>query len=222
VDGAYVAADAQTCSLGHRARWTGNKEHTELTDWEAGPPRRPTSSTTASWPAFPEIDDVLSGTIEPSELPQGGSKTSLLCSSTTIRALASAWNDLRTAYRWTKTERPVNGNGECGSHRRRERRQMTYQIGESADYQTGEVCWIGCRNPLEDENPIVVQPRWAGLRAGPSFHSGENLTRVDALDVCDHIGWAHRELVGQIEDVVRLNSADRDSLRRGVHSTEAC
>lgn len=134
---------------------------------------------------------------------------------------------------------------------------MTYQTGRPADHQPGEVCWIRCRNPLEDENSIgkwrpmvlvrrvgaswmavgltsqsryadgtarvaVIQPRWAGLRAGPSFLWGENLTRVDAFDVGDRIGWAHRELVGQIEDVVRLNSADRDSLRGGAHWTEAC
>ena len=36
----------------------------------------------------------------------------------------------------------------------------------------------------------VIQPRWAGLRAGPSFLWGENLTRVNALDLGDHIGWA--------------------------------
>jgi hypothetical protein len=53
--------------------------------------------------AFPEVDGVPSGTIDPAELRQGGSKTSLLSSSTTIRALASAWNDLRTGHRWSKT-----------------------------------------------------------------------------------------------------------------------
>jgi hypothetical protein len=45
---------------------------------------------------------------------------------------------------------------------------------------------------------------------------------VNALDVSDHIGWAHRQLIGQIEEAVRLNSADRDSLQGGVHWPEAC
>jgi hypothetical protein len=67
----------------------------------------------------------------------------------------------------------------------------------------------------------VIQPRWAGLRQGPSYLWGENLTRVSTLDVGDHIGWAHPALVGQIEDNYRLNAADRDALRAGVHWSEA-
>jgi hypothetical protein len=121
------------------------------------------------------------------------------------------------------------------------------QVDRSADQRPGEVCWVKCRNPLEDRTSIgkwrpmvlvrrvgaswmavgltsrshyasgvarvaVIQPRWAGLRGGPSFIWGENLTRVDALDIGDHIGWAHPELLGQIKELVRLNAADRDSL----------
>jgi hypothetical protein len=75
-----------------------------------------------------------------------------------------------------------------------------------------------------DDTPrvAVIQPRWAGLRAGPSFLWGENLTRVAALDVGAHIGWAHSELVSQIEENVRLNAADRTSLRGGIHWPTAC
>jgi hypothetical protein len=38
----------------------------------------------------------------------------------------------------------------------------------------------------------------------------------------DPIGWAHAELVGQIEDAVRMNAADRASLHGGVHWPTAC
>ena len=63
----------------------------------------------------------------------------------------------------------------------------------------------------------VIQPRWAGLRAGPSYLWGEDLTRVSVLDLGSHIGWAHSELVCQIEQNYRLNAADRSALRGGVH-----
>ena len=62
----------------------------------------------------------------------------------------------------------------------------------------------------------VVEPRWAGLRQGPSYLWGQDLTRIAVLDVGNHIGWAHPGLVMQIEEVVRLNAADRASL----HSAE--
>lgn len=68
----------------------------------------------------------------------------------------------------------------------------------------------------------VIQPRWAGLRAGPSYLWGENLTRVATLDVGDHIGWVHPDLIQQIEEVVRLNALDREALRSAVHWAEAC
>lgn len=98
-----VAAVAQTCWLGYGSRWTENKEQTELADREKDILERAREFYDGLVVAFPEIDDVLSGAIEPSELRQGGSKTSLLSSSTTIRALASAWHDLRTGHRWSKT-----------------------------------------------------------------------------------------------------------------------
>jgi hypothetical protein len=66
----------------------------------------------------------------------------------------------------------------------------------------------------------VIQPRWAGLRRGESYLWGENLTRVATLDVGDHIGWAHPELVRQIEDNYRLNAADRAALRGSIQWSE--
>lgn len=134
---------------------------------------------------------------------------------------------------------------------------MSYRTGQRGEHRPGEVCWVNCRNPLEDpgssgkQRPMVlvrrvgaswmavgltsqahhadgtarvavIQPRWAGLRTGPSFIWGENLTRVSVLDVGGHIGWAHHQLIIQIQDVVRLNSADRGSLEGGVNWPEAC
>jgi hypothetical protein len=57
----------------------------------------------AGGPEWLQIDDVLSGTIEPSELRGGGERTSLLSSSTTIKALASAFHDLKFGCQWVKT-----------------------------------------------------------------------------------------------------------------------
>jgi len=73
-----------------------------------------------------------------------------------------------------------------------------------------------------DGSPRValVNPRWAGLW-GPGYLWGENLTRVSVLDVGDHIGWVHPELLGQIEETVRLNAEDRASLRSGINWQEA-
>jgi hypothetical protein len=106
-----VAAVAQTAWLGYGARWTENKEETILA-------KRQREILTNAWEfyevlaeAFAEIDDVFSGTIEPSELRGGGTRTSLLASSTTIKALASAWHDLRFGYRWAKSGSRIVGQG---------------------------------------------------------------------------------------------------------------
>lgn len=53
--------------------------------------------------AFPDVEDVLSGTIMPRDLRGGGGRTSLLASSTTIKALASAYHDLRFGKHGRKT-----------------------------------------------------------------------------------------------------------------------
>jgi hypothetical protein len=63
----------------------------------------------------------------------------------------------------------------------------------------------------------VIQPNWAGLRGMHSYLWGENLTKVSTLDVGNHIGWAHPELVRQIEKNCRLNDADRVALRSCLH-----
>jgi DNA-sulfur modification-associated len=97
-----VAAVAQTAFLGYGARWTENKEESLLSDAQLEILVNAREFYEALAAAFPDVDDVLTGTIEPNELRGGGSRTSLLSSSTTIRALASAWYDLRYGHRWTK------------------------------------------------------------------------------------------------------------------------
>lgn len=62
----------------------------------------------------------------------------------------------------------------------------------------------------------VSEPRWAGLRSGPSYFWSENMVTISALDVGGHIGWAHPAMVEQIEEAVRLNATDRASLRQAV------
>lgn len=106
-----VAAVAQTVWMGYGSRWTENKEQTELAEKEKEILTGTRDFYEGLAQAFPEIDDVLSETIEPSELRQGGSRTSLLSSSTTVRALASAWHDLRTGHRWDKTGNRVTDSG---------------------------------------------------------------------------------------------------------------
>ena len=106
-----VAAVAQTCWLGHGARWTENKEQTGLADQEKEILANVRQFYEALVEAFPDIEDVLSETSEPRELRQGGERTSLLSSSTTVRALASAWHDLRFGHRWVLSGKRVVSGG---------------------------------------------------------------------------------------------------------------
>ena len=82
--------------------------------------------------------------------------------------------------------------------------------------------WAGIglttKSHYHDGNPrrAVPQPRWVGLR-GPGYLWGENLVKVSAIDIGEHIGWVHPELVDLIEEQVRLNAADRAALRSSLH-----
>jgi hypothetical protein len=106
-----VAAVAQTAWLGYGARWTENKEESFLAAQEKDILANVREFYEALAAAFPQIDDVFTGTIEPSELRGAGSHTSLLASSTTIKALASAWHDLRFGHRWVQTGTRIVGQG---------------------------------------------------------------------------------------------------------------
>jgi hypothetical protein len=106
-----VAAVAQTAWLGYGARWTENKEETILAKQQREILANAWEFYEVLAEAFAEIDDVFSGTIEPSELRGAGSRTSLLASSTTIKALASAWHDLSFGYRWAKSGSRIVGQG---------------------------------------------------------------------------------------------------------------
>jgi len=106
-----VAAVAQTTWLGYNVRWTENKEESELGAQEDDILTNARAFYEGLVEAFPEIDDVLHGVIAPSELRQGGGRTTLLSSSTTIRALATAWYDLRTGHRWHQTGNRVTDEG---------------------------------------------------------------------------------------------------------------
>jgi hypothetical protein len=68
--------------------------------------------------------------------------------------------------------------------------------------------------------PAIPNPRWAGL-PGPGYLWGENLTRISVLDIGDHIGWSHPQLVDLIQEHVRLNEADRLALRGSIYWPEA-
>lgn len=106
-----VAAVAQTAYLGYGARWTENKEETFLAGEEKDILANAREFYEVLAEAFPEVDDVFTGTIEPSELRGGGGRTSLLASSTTIKALASAWHDLHYGYRWAQGAKRITGQG---------------------------------------------------------------------------------------------------------------
>jgi hypothetical protein len=106
-----VAAVAQTAYLGYGARWTESKEQTSLAGKQDEILDNARQFYEALATAFPEVDDVFTGTIEPSELRGGGSRTSLLASSTTIKALASAWHDLKYGYRWEAAGSRIVGKG---------------------------------------------------------------------------------------------------------------
>jgi hypothetical protein len=97
-----VATVAQTAYLGFGARWTENKEQTTLAHKDDEILQNAKDFYESLAEAFPEIDDVFTGTMDSKELRGGGAKPSLLSSSTTIKALASAWHDLKYGFRWGK------------------------------------------------------------------------------------------------------------------------
>lgn len=98
-----VAAIAQVAWLGYGARWTENKEEGGLAADEKAILANAREFFEVIVEAFPDIDDVLSGAIEPSELRGGGERPSLLSSSTTIKALASAFHDLKFGCQWVES-----------------------------------------------------------------------------------------------------------------------
>lgn len=98
-----VAAVAQVAWMGYGARWTPNQEMTKLAMQELEILANTREFYDVLVESFPDIEDVLSGEIESSELRGGGSRTSLLSSSTTIRALASAFHDLKFGKAWVDT-----------------------------------------------------------------------------------------------------------------------
>jgi DNA-sulfur modification-associated len=101
-----VASISQIAFLGYGPRWTEQHETVLalMQDSILGNVRQFFEALSES---FPELDDVFTGTIDPVELRGGGSRTSLLSSSTTIKALASAWHDLRMGHRWVKKENRI-------------------------------------------------------------------------------------------------------------------
>lgn len=98
-----VASIAQIGWLGYGARWTPNQEMSRLAADESDILANTREFYEVLAEAFPEVDDVLSGEIEPRELRGGGDRTSLLSSSTTIKALASAFHDLKFGKAWVDT-----------------------------------------------------------------------------------------------------------------------
>ncbi len=100
-----VAATAQVAWLGHGARWTPNQEMAKLAAQEAEILENAKEFFEVLVEAFPDVEDVLSGDIEPSELRGEGSQTSLLSSSTTVKALASSFHDLKFGKAWVDTKK---------------------------------------------------------------------------------------------------------------------
>lgn len=95
-----VASVAQVAWLGYGSRWTPNKEQSLLAAQEADILANAREFYEVLAQAFSDVEDVLSGETDPSELRGGGDRTSLLSSSTTIRALASAFHDLKFGMQW--------------------------------------------------------------------------------------------------------------------------
>lgn len=98
-----VAAVAQTAWLGYGARWTPNQENSFLGAQESEILANAKEFYELLVEVFPDLEDVLTGDLEPQELRGGGSRTSLLSSSTTIKALASAYHDLKFGKAWVDT-----------------------------------------------------------------------------------------------------------------------
>ncbi len=95
-----VASVAQTAWMGYGARWTPQQENAKFAAQEVDILDNAREFYEVLSEAFDDVEDVLSGDIEPKELRGGGSRTSLLSSSTTIKALASAFHDLKFGKAW--------------------------------------------------------------------------------------------------------------------------
>ncbi|OWY62733.1 hypothetical protein B7486_56840, partial [cyanobacterium TDX16] len=93
---------ARTLWLGYGARWSEQQEQMRLADEEDQILELTQEFYEVLEEAFPDVEDVLAGAIEARELRGGGSRTSLLASSTTIKALASAYHDLRFGKAWVE------------------------------------------------------------------------------------------------------------------------
>lgn len=98
-----VASVAQIAWLGYGARWTANQEMSKLALEEAAILDNVREFYDVLAESFPDIDDVLSGELEAKELRGDGARCSLLSSSTTIKALASAFHDLKWGKAWVNT-----------------------------------------------------------------------------------------------------------------------
>jgi hypothetical protein len=177
-----VAAVAQTCWLGYGARWTENKEQNELSDKEKEILEVTREFYNGLVAAFPEIDDVLSGTIEPAELRQGGSKTSLLSSSTTIRALASAWHDLHTGHRWGKTGTRVSDLGTIAQPMSAE--EIATAFGSLPPMDSGNSKVL---DRYWREHGVMIEPPYVA----PTARAGN--VRAMAMAIVDHIDGENGE-----------------------------
>lgn len=157
-----VAAVAQTAWLGYGARWTENKEESFLAKQESEILANAQDFYEVLTEAFPEIDDVLSGTIEPRDLRSGGSHTSLLASSTTIKALASAWYDLRYGHRWAKVGGRIVSQGFSNAEWDREAVAQAFKKLPSMDAGSDKVLNRFWKNLSVIEAPYAAPTARAG------------------------------------------------------------
>ena len=98
-----VAAIAQIAWLGYGARWTPNQEIAGLAAEETEILDNAHEFYETLMDSFPDIEDVLTETIDAWDLRGDGTRTSLLSSSTTIKALASTFHDLKFGNAWVDT-----------------------------------------------------------------------------------------------------------------------
>ena len=98
-----VADVAKISWLGYGARWTPKQEDAWLASEEANILENTKAFYEILAQSFPELQDVLTGSIKAHELRGVGDHTSLLSSSTTIKALASSYHDLTFGKAWHNT-----------------------------------------------------------------------------------------------------------------------
>jgi hypothetical protein len=103
-----IAQVAQIAWMGYGSRWTPQQENAKLAAQENEILDVTREFYEVLQESFDDVADILSEDVEPGELRGSGSRPSLLSSSVMLKALASAFHDLKFGKAWVKVPTKTN------------------------------------------------------------------------------------------------------------------